>query len=370
MPGEPKRIVFVGEEGVGKTSFLSRLTANTFSTQHLPTIEDVYNLDEFPNLDLVDTAGSAAFDRLRPFSYTNASISVLCFSVLDKYSFTQLQEKWIPEVKYYMDSKPLWILGLKTDALQERVVSEEEVCINLIQGRAMAKSIPGCKGYFECESASRFNNVHRSILLEILKVPRETVVQDTMMVDREKEGRKVLKYRVESDSDFTLDSDDETKSNSPIRNPLVTEFAPTSKQESPIEPDPITEPVRVTLHHTENYPKLRKHTSDMNFITSRSTSLPPSKIQPAIRELPQTKSIPVVAQSEAKKKRGTWNFFFGKRSKGESSSLGSMNKTFEPSPPRYRDTARSSTVPNMRSVANLPKPEKTKKGFFSRFFKN
>ncbi|KAJ3276376.1 hypothetical protein HDV01_004999 [Terramyces sp. JEL0728] len=135
-----RRIIFVGNEAVGKTSILTVMQGLPFPKDHLPTIEDTYSLKQFSDLKFIDTAGSNAFDRLRPYSYEGITQVVICFSLNDPESFHQIEEKWYPEVIYYAKSKPIMLLGLKKDL--DRLIDPQEDKI-------------GAQAYFECCSSDK-----------------------------------------------------------------------------------------------------------------------------------------------------------------------------------------------------------------------
>ncbi|RKO85494.1 hypothetical protein BDK51DRAFT_14038, partial [Blyttiomyces helicus] len=51
-------------------------------------------------LTISDTAGSHGFDRFRPFSYTNATFFLVCFDLSDPASLREVEEKWVPEIRW------------------------------------------------------------------------------------------------------------------------------------------------------------------------------------------------------------------------------------------------------------------------------
>lgn len=59
--------------------------------------------------------GQEEYDKLRPFSYANADVVLIAFSVDKPKSLENSQGKWIAEVLHYCPDVPIILVGLKTD---------------------------------------------------------------------------------------------------------------------------------------------------------------------------------------------------------------------------------------------------------------
>lgn len=57
--------------------------------------------DDPYTLGLFDTAGQEDYDRLRPLSYPQTDVFLVCFSVTSPASFENVKEKWFPEVRIF-----------------------------------------------------------------------------------------------------------------------------------------------------------------------------------------------------------------------------------------------------------------------------
>lgn len=68
------------------------------------------------SLGLWDTAGQEDYDRLRPLSYPQTDVFLICFSVASPSSFENVTSKWYPEIKHHCPDAPMILVGkLKYD---------------------------------------------------------------------------------------------------------------------------------------------------------------------------------------------------------------------------------------------------------------
>ncbi|KAJ3125067.1 Chitin synthase, class 3 [Nowakowskiella sp. JEL0407] len=113
-----KKIVFLGDETCGKSSLITKFHDNSYNDVYSPTVIETYTptTSKLGKLfELCDTSGSEELDRLRPFSYDDVDAWVLCFAVDEKFSLQSVEDKWLPECKYYAPELPILLIGCKSD---------------------------------------------------------------------------------------------------------------------------------------------------------------------------------------------------------------------------------------------------------------
>ena len=70
-------------------------------------------------MTLFDTAGQEDYDRLRPISYPDTNVFLVCFSVVRPTSFENVKEKWIPEIKHHCPKTPFLLVGTMLDCRED-----------------------------------------------------------------------------------------------------------------------------------------------------------------------------------------------------------------------------------------------------------
>ena len=130
------------------------------------------------SLGLWDTAGQEDYDRLRPLSYPQTDVFLICFSVVSPSSFENVTSKWCPEIKHHCPDAPIlligkswlmrekcfkikifWFAGTKIDLREDKealqaLADNGHSPIKREQGQKLANKIRSVK-YLECSALTQ-----------------------------------------------------------------------------------------------------------------------------------------------------------------------------------------------------------------------
>lgn len=115
------KVVVVGDGGCGKTCLLVAYVQGRFPEIYVPTVFENYVTNvltpsgKLIELALWDTAGQEEYDRLRPLSYPDVDVLLVCFSLESLVSLQNVKDTWFPEVSHFCPGIPIVLVGTKAD---------------------------------------------------------------------------------------------------------------------------------------------------------------------------------------------------------------------------------------------------------------
>ncbi|CAG2251220.1 RAC2 [Mytilus edulis] len=157
------KCVVVGDGNVGKTCLLMVYSSNTFNEDYIPTVYDNYKATVMVNdipveMGLWDTAGQEDYVRIRPLSYPQTDVFLVCFSLVYRSSFDNILHQWIPEVRHHCSRTPILLVGTKLDIRQEpgnsSHIEKNTRPISFSEGQSLAKRIDAVR-YLECSAKTQ-----------------------------------------------------------------------------------------------------------------------------------------------------------------------------------------------------------------------
>uniref|UniRef100_A0A1I8HSC8 Ras-like GTP-binding protein Rho1 n=1 Tax=Macrostomum lignano TaxID=282301 RepID=A0A1I8HSC8_9PLAT len=147
-----KKLVIVGDGACGKTCLLIVFSKDQFPEVYVPTVFENYVADievdgKQVELALWDTAGQEDYDRLRPLSYPDTDVILMCFAIDSPDSLENIPEKWTPEVKHFCPNVPIILVGNKKDLRNDEKTRHE--LAKMRQELCSAKTKDGVREVFE-----------------------------------------------------------------------------------------------------------------------------------------------------------------------------------------------------------------------------
>ena len=132
-PELPKyKLIFLGDQGVGKSCILNRFMNDTFSEEYQATIgldfqsKNVQIDNQDIHLLLYDTAGQEKFRSLIPMYTRDANIILLVYDVTSKESFNNLSI-WLNDLNNIKKEEVIFaVVGNKTDLDDRKEVNSDE----------------------------------------------------------------------------------------------------------------------------------------------------------------------------------------------------------------------------------------------------
>ena len=113
------------------------------------------------SLGLWDTAGQEDYDRLRPLSYPQTDVFLICFSIVSPPSFDNVKAKWYPEIEHHAPNVPIILVGTKLDLRDDKATvdglrAKRMEPVSYEQALMVSKDIRAHK-YLECSALTQRN---------------------------------------------------------------------------------------------------------------------------------------------------------------------------------------------------------------------
>lgn len=111
------------------------------------------------NLGLWDTAGQEDYDRLRPLSYPQTDVFLICFSIISPHSFDNVKSKWWLEIQHHAPGVPIILVGTKSDlrndeSMKAQLASKGLGVVSQEAARERQKEIQAVS-YMECSALTQ-----------------------------------------------------------------------------------------------------------------------------------------------------------------------------------------------------------------------
>ena len=163
------KMIFVGDQGTGKSCILNRFANNQFDDHYQATIgldfqsKNVLIKDQDVRLLLYDTAGQEKFRSLIPMYIRESHIVLFVYDITRKESFDSIP-KWFSDVLDIKSNEAVFVLiGNKIDLENERKVSFE-------QGKKFADEKNIIFGEVSAKTGDGFEILFREHIFELIYI--------------------------------------------------------------------------------------------------------------------------------------------------------------------------------------------------------
>ena len=192
---ETLKIVLIGESAVGKTSLISQFIDQVFQDDQQSTIGGTFSTKTIQcgngkilKLEIWDTAGQERYRSVTKLFYKDANAALLVYDISNKYTFEELQNYWIDQVR---DSSPkdiiLAIVANKSDLIESEQVDE-----------ATAREFAKDNGALFALTSAKTTAGVESLFLDIAKKYTGTDSASTIESENKKEEEEYRKIRKDS----------------------------------------------------------------------------------------------------------------------------------------------------------------------------
>ena len=188
-------LITLGDSQVGKTSLIFRYIDNSFSTNYLSTIgiDSKFKNETLSNGEIVyvkisDTAGQERFKSIASNYMKKANGIILVYDITDRMTFKNI-DRWAEEInKDSQNSKPIILIGNKSDKIEERCITKEE-------GEQLADKCCGGIKFYEtsCKTGENVEEAINSLVNDIYNKYSGNNLNDVdnnIKIEKDKKGKE------------------------------------------------------------------------------------------------------------------------------------------------------------------------------------
>lgn len=157
----------VGNSNRDNARLLVTHTTDVFPDEYVPPVFDDYSAninfeDQVIHLVLCQTPFYEDYKKLRPLSYPQTDVFIICFSLVSPKSLQDVEDDWVPDLKKHCPGVPYILVGLRSGLRDEFHQHEEEYKakgwepIQREKGEEMKEKI-GAQCYIECDAKKNIN---------------------------------------------------------------------------------------------------------------------------------------------------------------------------------------------------------------------
>ena len=188
-------IVTLGDTKVGKTSLILRYIDNFFNLNYLSTMGidskikkiKLSNNEEI-KVKISDTAGQERFKSIASNYMKKANGIILVYDITDRMTFKNI-DRWAEEInKDSQNSKPIILIGNKSDKIEERCITKEE-------GEQLADKCCGGIKFYEtsCKTGENVEEAINSLVNDIYNKYSGNNLNDVdnnIKIEKDKTGKE------------------------------------------------------------------------------------------------------------------------------------------------------------------------------------
>ena len=151
MENNTFKVTIIGSSGVGKTTFLNRMSIGSFGMKYDPTVGvkicpiELYTDKGLVKFNVYDCAGQERFDEKQESYWDETQVFMIMFDVCSKLSF-----KYATSLVSYLKKKyqvvPIILCANKVDCQDRKILSDDINIENI-----------GCTAYYEISTKTKLN---------------------------------------------------------------------------------------------------------------------------------------------------------------------------------------------------------------------